>query len=380
MSRRRRLSAAVLALAFVVSGLLGGLTVSAAPASAHDATTKAHATVTGTGADVRVVLDLEYDLLMKSAWLYAEAYDAKERAEQLRQLRKNHAAVAGYVTRRFAVTYGDAPCTPASVGDADVRDRDGVAFAVVSLAYRCAGDGGGGHTVSSALFPDAESFVHSTQTIVRYTLDGTTGSAVLTAGNPTLRVGEHRASHQAGEFFLLGAEHLLSGLDHVFFLLALLIGARRPRDVVVAATAFTAAHSITFLLAALGIVDVPAGIVEPVVAVSIIVVAVANLLGRGEDRLGGWRLPIVFAFGLVHGLGFASALDIEEKGSWELLLSLLSFNAGIEATQLLIIAVLFPVLALLRRTSAAYRVTAAMSVPIVAVSLYWCVDRIAPQL
>ncbi|KAA9379302.1 HupE/UreJ family protein [Microbispora cellulosiformans] len=378
MSRRRRLSAAVLALACAVACALGVL--AAAPASAHDATTKAHATVTGTGADVRVVLDLEYDLLMKSAWLYAEAYDAKERAEQLRQLKKNHAAVVDYITRRFAVAYGDSPCTPTPVGDADVRTRDGVAFAVVTLAYRCAGDGDGGHTVSSAIFPDAESFVHSTQTIVGYTLDGTTGSAVLTAANPTLRVGEHRASHQVGEFFLLGAEHLLSGLDHVFFLLALLIGARRARDVVVTASAFTAAHSITFLLAALGIVHVPAGIVEPVIAVSIIVVAVANLLGRDEDRLGGWRLPIVFAFGLVHGLGFASALDIEEKGSWELLLSLLSFNAGIEATQLLIIAVLFPLLALLRRTSAAHWMTAAMSVPIVAVSLYWCVDRIALPL
>ncbi|MEU6424606.1 HupE/UreJ family protein [Microbispora sp. NPDC046973] len=372
----RRLSAAVLALTFA----LGGLMAFCAPAAAHNATTKAHATVTGTGADVRVVLDLEYDLLMKSAWLYAEAYDAKERTEQLRQLKKNQAAVVDYVTRRFAVAYGDTPCTPMPVGDAGVRDRDNVAYAVLTLDYHCAGDGRGGHAISSALFPDAESFVHSTETIVGYTLDGTTGSAVLTAGNPTLRVGGHRASHQIGEFFLLGAEHLLSGLDHIFFLLALLIGARRLRDVVVTASAFTAAHSITFLLAALGIVDVPAGIVEPVIAVSIIVVAVANLLGRDEDKLGRWRLPIVFAFGLVHGLGFASALDIDEKGSWELLLSLLSFNAGIEATQLLIIVVLFPLLVLLRRTSAVRWVTAAMSVPIVAVGLYWCVDRITFSL
>ncbi len=372
----RRLSAAVLALAFA----FGWLTAFSAPAAAHNATTKAHATVTGTGADVRVVLDLEYDLLMKSAWLYAEAYDAKERAEQLRQLKKNDAAVADYVTRRFALAYGDTPCSPTPVGDAGVRDRDNVAYAVLTLDYHCAGEGGGGHAISSALFPDAESFVHGTETIVGYTLDGTTGSAVLTAGNPTLRVGEHRASHQIGEFFLLGAEHLLSGLDHIFFLLALLIGARRLRDVVVTASAFTAAHSITFLLAALGIVDVPGGIVEPVIAVSIIVVAVANLLGRDEDKLGRWRLPIVFAFGLVHGLGFASALDIDEKGSWELLLSLLSFNVGIEATQLLIIAVLFPLLVLLRRTPAVRWVTAAMSVPIVAVSLYWCVDRITSPL
>lgn len=375
MPRRRWLSAVVLALVHVLGGVLAGLAFPA-PAAAHDATTKAHAVVTGTGAHVRAVLDLEYDLLMKSAWLYAEAYEAKERTEQLRQLKINHAAVADYVTRRFAVAYGDKPCTPTTVGDADVRDRDKVAFAVVTLDYACEGDGAGRHAISSALFPDAESFVHSTETLVRYTLDGRTGSAVLSAGNPTLRIGERRASHQVGEFFLLGAEHLLSGLDHIFFLLALLIGARRLRDVVITASAFTVAHSITFLLAAMGIVDVPAEIVEPVIAVSIIAVAVANLLGREEAGWGKWRLPVVFAFGLMHGLGFASALDIDEGGSWGLLLSLLSFNIGIEVTQLAIIAVLFPLLVLVRRTSAARWVTVAMSVPIVAVSLYWFFDRI----
>ncbi|MFG1705288.1 HupE/UreJ family protein [Nonomuraea sp. M3C6] len=350
--------------------------VPAAPAAAHDATTKAHAEVTGTGTNVRVVLDLEYDLLMKSAWLYAEAYEAKERAEQLRQLKINHDAVTEYVTRRFEVAYDDKPCAPTTVGDADVRLRGKATFAVLTLAYACAGEAGGTHAISSALFPDAESFVHNTETLVRYELDGTKGSAVLDAKSPTLRIGERHASQQVWEFFLLGAEHLLFGIDHIFFLLALLIGARRLRDVVVTASAFTAAHSITFLLAAMGIVDVPGAIVEPVIAASIIVVAVANLLGREEDKLGKWRLPIVFAFGLVHGLGFAGALDIDESGSWELLLSLLSFNVGIEVTQLVLIAVLFPLLVLLRRTSAARWAVAAMSASIVVVSLYWFFDRI----
>ncbi|MBT2231523.1 HupE/UreJ family protein [Nonomuraea sp. NEAU-A123] len=370
----RRWLAAVL-LAAILGGVLTDL-VLPAPAAAHDVTTTAQAEVTGTGSNVKVVLDLEYDLLMKSAWLYAEAYDAKERTEQLRQLKINRDAVTAYVTGRFAVAYGDKPCAPTPVGDADVRLRDKVAFAVVTLTYACQGESGQAHAISSALFPDSESFVHSTKTIVRYDLDGEKGSGVLAATAPTLRVGEHKASSQIGEFFLLGAEHLLFGLDHVLFLLALLIGARRLRDVIVTASAFTAAHSITFLLAAMGIVDVPSAIVEPIIAGSIIVVALANLLGRAEDRLGKWRLPIVFAFGLVHGLGFAGALDIDQSGSWALLLSLLSFNLGIEAAQLAIIAVLFPLLVLLRRTSAARWTVAAMSVPIVAVSLYWFVERI----
>ncbi|GGL06013.1 hypothetical protein Sme01_56000 [Sphaerisporangium melleum] len=389
MSRRRRPStpapAAVpsamprplaVLLAALVAVVLTGL-ARPEPAAAHDATTKAHAEVTaaGAGPDVRVVLELEYDLLMKSAWLYAQAYDAKERAEQLRQLTINRDAVTEYVTRRFDVAYEGRPCAPTMSGDADVRARDKKAFAVLTLAYDCAGEAGGAHAISSALFPDAESFVHSTETLLRYDLDGRKGSAVLVAASPTLRVDQRRASSQAGEFFLLGIEHLLLGFDHILFLLALLIGARRVRDVVVTASAFTVAHSVTFLLAALGIVEVPSAIVEPVIAASITVVALATLLGRGEDRLGRWRLPVVFAFGLVHGLGFAGALDITERGSWELLLSLLSFNVGVEAAQLAIIAVVFPLLALLRRTPAARQAALVMSAGIVAVSLYWFLDR-----
>ncbi|GGS98856.1 HupE/UreJ family protein [Nonomuraea spiralis] len=359
-------------LAVILCGALADL-LHPAPAAAHDATTKAHAEVTGTAADVRVVLDLEYDLLMKSAWLYAEAYEAKERAEQLRQLAANRDAVFGYVTRRFAVARDDRPCVPSQVGAADVHPRGKAAFATLTLAYTCPADGGEA-AISSALFPDAESFVHSTQTLLRYDLDGSKGSAVLTAQSPTLRVGERAATGQIGEFFLLGVEHLALGLDHVFFLLTLIIGARRPRDVVLTASAFTVAHSITFLLAAMGVVNVPSQIVEPVIAGSIVVVALANLLGR--DRPGAWRLPVVFAFGLMHGLGFAGALDIHESGSWELLLSLLSFNVGIEVTQLAIIAVLFPLLVLLRRTAAARWAVAAVSLSIVVVSAYWFLDRL----
>ncbi|MFJ5895772.1 HupE/UreJ family protein [Streptomyces sp. NPDC093064] len=364
----RRLFALPLLLLFLLLG--------STPASAHDATTKAHARLTGDGTDVTAELELEYDLLMKSAWLYAEAYEAKERTEQLHQLRINHDAVTEYVTERFAVAYDDKPCAPSTAGDGDIRMRGGKAFAVLTLVYDCAGGSGGEHAVSSALFPDQETFVHSTETLVTYDLDGTEGSAVLSAGDPTLRTAQRQAAHQVGEFFLLGTEHLLFGLDHVLFLTALLMGARRLRDVVVTATAFTAAHSVTFLLATLGVVEVPGALVEPVIAATIIVVAAANFLGKGEDRFGKWRLPVVFAFGLIHGLGFAGALDIREPGSWGLLLSLLSFNLGIEAAQLVLIAVLFPLLTLARRTPAARWVAVTLTTAIVTISLYWFLDRV----
>lgn len=364
----------------------------AGPASAHDATSDVYAEVTpAAGSDVTAVLDLEYDLLMKSAWLRAEAYEATGRADQLAQLDKHQAAVDGYVTDRFVVAYDGEPCAPA-LDAVDLVERGDRPYASLTYSFGCDGDPEGVHEVSSALFPDAESFVHSTETIVRYTLDEEEGSAVLTAASPTLTTGENRLLKQVGEFFVLGGEHLLFGLDHVLFLLALLIGAPRLRDVVWTATAFTVAHSVTFLLAALGVVSVPAIVVEPVIAASIAVVAAVDLVliwrGRGvapagiRDEPGAWdrwRLPVVFAFGLVHGVGFAGALGIDAAWSWTLLWSLLSFNVGIEAVQLGIIAVVFPLLVLLRVRAprTARWVLGAATAGIVAVALYWVVERLA---
>jgi hypothetical protein len=404
----------------------------AGPAAAHDATSDVYAEVapatsdgaavgeSGPTADVTAVLDLEYDLLMKSAWLRAEAYEATGRADQLAQLDEHEAEVDRYVTDRFVVTYDGGPCVP-TLDAADVVERGERAYASLTYTFACEGEPEGVHEVSSVLFPDAESFVHSTETVIRYTLDEEDGSAVLTAASPTLTTGENRLLKQVGEFFVLGGEHLLFGLDHVLFLLALLIGARRLRDVVWTATAFTSAHSVTFLLAALGVVSVPAIVVEPVIAASIAVVAAVDLYLIWRGWRGGafgegfatglaaadggttsspvrdalrwrapagtrneltawdrWRLPVVFAFGLVHGVGFAGALGISAAWSWTLLWSLLSFNVGIEAVQLGIIAAVFPLLVLLRVRAprTARWALGAATAGIVAVALYWVVERL----
>lgn len=371
-----RLTAALLTTVTALAALLAAGLARPVPASAHDATSTAYVDVRGTGTRIEATLDLEYDLLMKSAWLYAEAYDAEGRAEQLRQLAKNADAVTEYVTGRFAVTHDDEPCTPRLTRDADVHTRGTRPFAVLTLAYDCPAGTDGAYTVSSALFPDTESFVHSTRTIVHFDIDGRRGSQALTAAEPTLKTDEHQRPHQIAEFFLLGTEHLLFGLDHVLFLVSLLIGARGLRDVLLTATAFTAAHSVTFLLAATGVVTVPGAVVEPVIAASIAAVALAGFVLRDREGTGRLRLPVVFLFGLVHGLGFAGALGIDESRSWELLLSLLSFNVGIEAAQLAVIGAVFPLLVLLRRTPAHRWALPAMTAPIVVVSLYWCWNRL----
>ncbi|WP_167003981.1 HupE/UreJ family protein [Mumia sp. ZJ430] len=383
---RRRLTG----LLVLVAGTLLAIAPSG-PAAAHDATTTAYleATQVAGTTDVEVTVEAEYDLLMKSAWLEAPAYEATARDEQRRQLALNADAVGRYVTDRLEVAYQGQECTP-TAGTADMRERRRRAHAVVPVTFGCpAGDPGAEavHAVSSTLFPDAEGFVHSTEALLVYDLDERSGETLLDAQTPTFIAGEQSTAEELGEFFVHGAEHLLFGLDHVLFLLILILGSRSLREIVLTTAAFTVAHSVTFLLAALGLVDVPAIVVEPVIAASIALTAAVCLwsvvvrtdLERTRpsvvDRL---RFPVVFAFGLVHGLGFAGALGIDEPWSWGLLAALVSFNVGIEVTQLVIVVLVFPALMLMaRRAPQVARVgTAAAAGAVTLVGAYWTLERL----
>ena len=238
--------------------------------------------------------------------------------------------------------------------------------------------------------------VKGTKTIVTYHLDLKQGSSALDDQHPTLST-QQSTGQRFWEFFRLGAEHLLTGLDHILFLLALIAGSRRLREIVLAATTFTLAHSVTFVLAALGLVRVPASFVEPAIALSIAVVSgwyLWRLWRRGAyatdietrsdshlslDRAGWTRLAVVFGFGLVHGVGFAGALGIDAAWSWTLLWSLLVFNVGIEAVQLATIVAVFPLLALLRHRApiTGRWVTGAIAAGVCVTGLVWFAQRVA---
>ena len=154
--------------------------------------------------------------------------------------------------------------------------------------------------------------------------------------------------------------------------MVLLLGARSFRSVIELATAFTVAHSVTLALAALGWVRVPPEVVEPLIALSIAYVAIENILG-GESR---HRLAVVFGFGLLHGLGFAGTLSFTDDLSVRLLGSLLSFNLGIEVGQAIVIALIFPLLLLLRRLSWSGVVHVATTGLAALFGLVWFVQRI----
>lgn len=375
------------------------------PASAHGFSSVAYVDVTSPAAGhVHTELGLEYDLLVVSAADAARddalfrdgtaAFESGDAAEQAAALEAHSAAVDAYVTDRLTVVTGGARCTATPVGDVTIADRDGVPYAFLGLDHTCAASTGA-HELTSTLFPDAEGYVRDTKTIVTYTLDGQSGSAALDAQHPSFST-EQTPAERFWEFFRLGAEHLLGGLDHILFLLAVIAGSRRLREIVLAATAFTLAHSVTFVLAAGGLVRVSPGFVEPAIALSIAVVAgwhLWRIWRRGDhatdlavpgaghlrlDRAGWVRIAVVFCFGLVHGLGFAGALGIDEAWSWTLLWSLLVFNVGIEVVQLGIIAAVFPLLVLLRRRGQRLGLwaTGTISAAVTVMGLVWFVDRV----
>lgn len=181
----------------------------------------------------------------------------------------------------------------------------------------------------------------------------------------------------AGTFVPSGARHILIGPDHLLFLIGLLLLGGGWRRLAVIVTAFTAGHSITLSLAALDIVNPPAWLVEPAIALSIIVVGVDNLLQRkgGGRDLRAW---VALAFGLVHGFGFAGVLREfglpQEALGW----SLFSFNVGVELGQLAVVVVAASMLAFLRKRRPAWsdRVAVLGSLAVIAGGAYWFGERV----
>ena len=163
------------------------------------------------------------------------------------------------------------------------------------------------------------------------------------------------------------------GLDHILFVLGLFLLSVRVRPILIQVTTFTVAHSITLGLTMVGIVSLSPRIVEPLIAFSIAYVAVENLM---TSELKPWRLGLVFMFGLLHGMGFAGVLAGLGLPRADFLTALLSFNVGVEAGQLTVIA--FATLCVVwYRQQAWYhqRVVVPASLAIATIGVYWTITR-----
>ncbi len=179
----------------------------------------------------------------------------------------------------------------------------------------------------------------------------------------------------AGRYLALGFWHIVpEGLDHILFVLGLFLLAARWRPLLWQVSAFTAAHTLTLALSTYGIVRLPPSWVEPLIALSIAYVAIENLL---TSELKPWRPVVVFAFGLLHGLGFAGVLGELGLPDRDRLMALVTFNAGVELGQLAVLLVAFAAVGWLRdRSWYRQRVVVPASLAIAAMGLFWAVERV----
>jgi hydrogenase/urease accessory protein HupE len=176
----------------------------------------------------------------------------------------------------------------------------------------------------------------------------------------------------AGSFIAFGVEHIFTGYDHLLFLFGLLLVGRGTRDLVTIVTSFTVAHSTTLSIAALGLFEPTAWTVEAAIALSVAYVGVENLIVK--DPRHRWRLA--FAFGLVHGFGFANLLRDMNLQSNALVLSLFSFNTGVEIGQVAVVAMIWPGMRLLGRRPYHRLVVRATSLAIASIGLVWFYQRV----
>lgn len=229
-----------------------------------------------------------------------------------------------------------------------------------------------------------------TDVLVRYMLDGSAAPEAvrLTAASPAFVIPQvPDAFGVFASYFSLGVDHILKGIDHLLFVLMLLLLIRELRTLLGAVTAFTVAHSLSLAAASLGWIVVPAPPVEAIVALSIAFLAAELLHSPGEEKRLTERYPwaVAFAFGLLHGLGFARALLEVGLPQGDVPLALLAFNLGVEAGQILFIAVvlalgvafarLYPWTALQFAPGA--RGLRALAYGVGTLAAFWVVERVA---
>jgi hypothetical protein len=232
-------------------------------------------------------------------------------------------------------------------------------------------------TSAFALETDLARLGLRTRSVVRFLPPGGAVRAFTYTGDAGLLHLDPRWHQAAGRFVVSGLRHILGGIDHLLFLVCLVVPVRRLKPLVLLATAFTVAHSITLVAAALDMA--PSGawfppLIETLIALSIVWLALENIVGASGGRR---RWVLTFLFGLVHGFGFSFALrETLQFGGTHLVTSLLAFNAGVELGQIAALLVIVPALRLLFRFAVAERIGGiVISVLVAHQAWHWMLDR-----
>lgn len=300
------------------------------------------------------------------------------------EVRTRHADIGAWALGRLTLQRGGACAL--RVTDHLIDTHTDGAYAVLQLAGECPRSEGR-LTLGYRLLFELDALHRG---LLRLALDGMPHSAVLSPERAEQGFVADQDSRlaQFGQYLIEGVWHIWIGFDHILFLLALLLpsvlvheagrwrGVARfgdaLREVLWVVTAFTVAHSITLALAALGLVVLPSRLVESAIAASVVLAAANNLRPVIEGR----RWVAAFAFGLIHGFGFASVLAELGLPTQALALSLLGFNLGVEIGQLAIVAAFLPLAYGLRRTGFYHRgVFVGGSLATLAIAALWFLER-----
>lgn len=341
-------------------------------ASAHMGSTKSiEVRPTETGAELAVAIDAVDAALAVGLPVTAAPERLLERTTLL----------SGWLAGGLSLTSDEGPCA-ATVGAAQLGDREGRPSVTVGVTYDCAAGTTNLRLRDDTIFeedPDHEVFV----ALASADPDQTTG-VVLRADAREVLIGSNPSMWTTAKNFLgEGAIHLVTGYDHLLFLLSLILAAglaakrfglrRALVDVAKVVTAFTLGHSISLVAASLGLVTLPSQLVESVIAASIIVVAVMNI-AKPTATLARW--PIAGAFGIIHGFGFSSVLADVGLPTAARAVALGAFNVGIELAQLGFVAlVMFPLVWAANHRSYPLVVVRGGSVAIAAVGCVWLAER-----
>jgi hydrogenase/urease accessory protein HupE len=310
----------------------------------------------------------------------ASAHGTASLTVDVSELSPGHAVVhvrgtgglAGGAAPRVHVSF-DAPCA------AREEEREAFEGDPVTLV-RCPGSLDGARLVVEGLGPLVGEAV-----VVVDRHGGQRASRVLTADEPSWRLPPSQGGLALARAYLRsGFEHILLGYDHLLFLLALVLWLGRPRAVILAETAFTLSHSLSFSATALGLVHVPPQLAEALIALSLVLLALDVAPPGAAARppsVNAWRgAAMALAFGLVHGLGFAGGLSEVGLPDRDVAAALLGFAGGIEAGQLAFLAVALGAHVLVSRGAPGFlarRLAPALAVMIGGVSSYWFFERAA---
>lgn len=301
------------------------------------------------------------------------------------EVRSKHGEIGTYALSRLALSTRHEACTTRIVENLIDHHTDG-AYAVFRFHANC------GRTVEQLEVEYRLLFDTDAQHkgLLRLTQDGQTNTAIFSQESPSQQfsLAERSRWNDSVQFIHEGIWHIWLGFDHVLFLLALLLPAVLVRaegqwqaagefssvcwNVVSIVTAFTVAHSLTLSLAVLDVVRLPSRLVESTIAASVVLAGLGNLYPMLTSR----RWMLAFGFGLIHGFGFAAVLTDLGLPQHSLLLSLVSFNVGVEIGQLAIVTAFLPLAYLLRRSWSYPRlVLTGGSLAVIAIALVWLTER-----